>query len=199
MDGPEHEGYRSPVYHNKWAIVVYHGFPIPKHNLHQCAKQIRAIKAMTSVQRQFVGTMIDTEVAVGYFLRKGKSSDYDCWVDYIAVKMKYAGDLSHLAELICRLPPSSGWYANTIKKSLDRRWSLSIQGVVAYALSREVRPFLYNEKAMVEVDCILAHGPYASANLPHPFTLCGARNVRRGVWYWPQIDKENENQRARSG
>lgn len=118
-------------------------------------------------------------MAAGYFLRKSGVSGTS-WTAYASVKMKYGGDLAHFAKLISRLPPSRGWYANTITKSRDRRWSLNIQGIVAYALLREVRPYLHNEKSAIEVDCIL-------------IARCGARNVRRGVWHWPQIDDENDS------
>jgi len=99
-----------------------------------------------------------------------------------------------MAELVSHLPPSKGWYANTIKQSRDRRWSLNLQGIVAYTLLREIRPYLHNEKAIIEVDCILEHGPTVDGQAPHPFIQCGARHVRRGVWYWSQIDDENNGQ-----
>ena len=161
----------------------------PKRTLDRCRKQLEAIDSLSPVQKQFVGTMVDTEVATGYFLRESNVSG-GTWVAYVAVKMKYGGDLKHFAVLISHIPPGRHWYANTIKESLDLRWSLQVQGVVAYALLREVRPYLYNEKSVVEVDCILKHGPVVQASHPHPFISCGASRVRRGVWYWPQIDDQ---------
>lgn len=137
--------------------------------------------------------MVDTEVAVGYFIRRSNVSG-DTWVAYVAVKMKYPGNLVFMASLIAHLPPSRGWYSNTIKQSRDRRWSLNAQGIVAYELLRVVRPYLHNEKSTIEVDCILEHGPTVDGKQPHPFLQCGAARVRRGVWYWPQVDDENETE-----
>lgn len=49
--------------------------------------------------------MIDTEVAEGYFFRR--STLYgDSWVSYVGVKMKYGGDLKHMAKLISHMPPA---------------------------------------------------------------------------------------------
>ena len=174
-------------------FVQFHGFKIPKESLSRSRNQLAAIDRLNQIQKQFIGTMIDTEVAAGYFTRKSNVTG-NTWSAYVAVKMKYGGDLFYFAKLIARLPPSRGWYANTIKKSLDRRWSLNIQGIVAYALLREVRLFLHNEKAITEVNCILGHGPIVDGNLPHPFVQCGAIHLRRGVWYWPQIDDENNRE-----
>ncbi len=136
--------------------------------------------------------MVDTEVAVGYYIRRSNVTG-NTWVAYVAVKMKYPGDLVLLAKLVSHLPPSRGLYANTIKQSLDRRWSLSFHGIVAYTLVREVRSYLHNEKSIVEVDCILRHGPTVNGRLPHPFVQCGAKHIRRGVWYWPLMDDENDS------
>jgi len=181
-----------PTHHRKRGVVLYDGFYVPKDNLTRSKKQLAAIIALTPIQKQFIGTLVDTEVAVGYFLRDTNVSG-KTWVAYIAVKMKYGGDLSYLSKLISRLPPSRGWYANTIKKSLDRRWSLNIQGIVAYNLLREIRPYLHNEKSIIEVECILRHGPVTSGDEPHPFVRCGAKHIRRGVWYWPQVDDANDS------
>jgi len=176
-------------YHRRRGIVEYDGFYVPRESLTKSDAQLKAIKALTHVQRQFVGTMIDTEVAAGYFRRVSYVSG-DTWVAYVAVKMKYGGDLKYLAQLISHLPPSRHLNANTIKGTLDLRWSLQVQGIVAYALLGEVRAYLHNEKSIVEVDCILKHGPTVNASEPHPFIRCGAIWVRRGVWFWPQIDEE---------
>jgi hypothetical protein len=179
------------LYSRRSGLVVYDGFSVLKESLTRSRKQLTAIKALAPIQKQFVGTMIDTEIAAGYFLRTSNVSGSN-WSAYVAVKTKYKGDLTHMASLIGRQPPSRGWYANTIKHSLDRRWSLNIQGVVAYALLREARPYLHNEKSIVEVDCILEHGPIVSGRLPHPFVQSGAKRLKRGVWYWPSIDDEND-------
>ena len=174
--------------------MQFHGFTVPKESLSRSKDQLAAIGKLNPIQKQFIGTMIDTEVAAGYFLRKGNVTG-NTWSAYVAVKMKYGGDLLYLANLIARMPPSRGWYANTIKQSQDRRWSLNIQGIVAYAILRESRPYLHNEKAITEVDCVLKHGPIVDGKRPHPFIQCGAVHVRRGVWYWPQIDDENNREK----
>jgi len=185
---------RFSIYHRKRGIVKYDGFYVPKENLTRSMGQLEALKALTEVQRQFIGTMIDTEVAVGYFLRKSNVWQ-GTWVAYVAVKMKYGGDLRYFADLIKHIPPGRHFNANTITGSLDLRWSLQVQGIVAYALVRDVRPFLHNEKSIVEVDCILKHGPTVGANHPHPFLSCGATRVRRGVWHWPEIDDDIDGER----
>ena len=168
-------------------MVRYDQFLVMPEVLTRSAKQLSAISVLTTNQRQFVGTMIDTEVAVGYCLRTSNVSG-GTWVAYVAVKMKYGGDLKYFAHLIAHIPPGRHLFANTIKKSFDLRWSLQFQGIVAYALLREVRSYLHNEKSIIEVDCILRHGPIVVATEPHPFVQCGAIRIRRGAWFWPQID-----------
>lgn len=175
-------------WHRSRGIVAYDGFYVPRESITRSNKQLAAIEALTSDQRQFLGTMIDTEVAAGYFRRKSNVSG-DTWVAYVAVKMKYGGDLKYLAHLISHIPPSRSLNANTITNSLDLRWSLQVEGIVAYTLLREVRAYLHNEKSIIEVDCILGHGPIVKASDPHPFVQCGAKWIRRGVWLWPQIDE----------
>lgn len=169
-------------------LVLYDGFHILKESITGSKSQLEAISALTPIQKQFIGTLVDTEVAVGYFLklRNGRRA----WTAYLAVKMKYQGDLAYLAELIAHHPPSRSLNANTITHALDLRWSVMAQGLVAYALLRDIRPYLRNEKSIVEVDCILRHGPIVPLDVPHPFNGCGAKLLRRGVWYWPQIDDE---------
>jgi len=175
-------------------FVKYDSFYVLKESVTRSKKQIAAIKALTPVQRQFIGTLVDTEIAAGYFLKLHKGSRRPAWIAYVAVKMKYRGDVALLAELIGSLPPSRTLNMNTISHSLDLRWSKQIQGLVAYTLLRAVRPYLHNEKSIVEVDCILKHGPAVPASSPHPFVSCGATRVRRGVWFWPQIDDESSRQ-----
>ncbi len=179
------------LYERRSGFVVYDGFTILKESITRSRKQLAAINGLMPIQKQFVGTMIDTEIAAGYFLRRGNVSGTN-WSAYVAVKMKYGGDLAYLASLIGHSPPSRGWNANTIKNSRDRRWSLTTQGIVAYTLLREARPYLHNEKSIVEVECILEHGPIVSGRFPHPFVQSGAIRVRRGVWYWPPVDDEND-------
>jgi hypothetical protein len=183
------------VYQRKEGFVSYHGFRVPRENLTRSKNQLAAVSRLTPIQRQFIATMIDTEVAAGYFFRQSAVSE-GFWVAYVAVKMKYGGDLKYLSKLISHIPPGRHFYANTITKTLDLRWSLQVQGIVAFALLRRVRPFLHNEKSIIEVDCILGHGPVVSASQPHPFIGCGASRVRRGVWHWPQIDDASDQSGA---
>lgn len=181
---------RYAEFRRKSGLVLFEGFYVVKETPSRSRSQLAAIKALTSVQKQFVGTLVDTEAAVGYFLRRARQSERPAWIAYLAVKMKHRGDLARLAELVSHEPPSRSLNKNTITQSLDLRWSIQVQGVVAYALLQGVRPFLYNEKSIIEVDCILSHGPIVSASKPHPFLDCGAKRVRRGVWYWSQIDNK---------
>jgi hypothetical protein len=182
----KHSGVRNPLGKR---MVLYHGFLIMEELLSRCKVQLGAIASLDPIEKQFIGTLVDTESAVGYFIRKTNVSGAT-WVSYISAKMKYAGDLAYFAKLISHLPPSRGLYANTIKQSLDPRWSLNVQGIVAYSIILQIMPYLHNEKSIIEVDCILKHGPIVNATQPHPFVQCGALRVRRGVWYWPQIDDE---------
>jgi hypothetical protein len=183
---------RYMKYDRNYGIVLYDGFRILKESLTRSKGQLAAILAMTPVQKQFVGAIVDTEAAVGYFLKLARHAKRPAWIAYLAVKMKYRGDLAHLAELISHQPPSRSLNKNTITQSLDLRWSVQVQGVVAYTLLREVRPYLFNEKSIIEVDCILKYGPLVSSDLPHPFVGFGAARIRRGVWFWPQIDGNNK-------
>ena len=172
-------------------FVIYDTFPILKSSLVASARRISFILAMREIDRQFVGTLVDTESATGCIPKLHRCSQRRVWIAYFAAKMKYRGDLAHLTELMGTMPPSKTLNMNTITKQRDYRWSKQFQGVVAYTLLREVRPSLYNEKSMVETDCILKHGPTVTTEMEHPFIACGARWVRRGVWFRPQIDGEN--------
>ena len=51
---------------------------------------------LNEVQKQFIGTMLDTEVVAGYFLRKSNVAG-NTRSAYVAVKMKYGGDLFYFA------------------------------------------------------------------------------------------------------
>ncbi|MDA4126803.1 MAG: hypothetical protein OK452_06345 [Thaumarchaeota archaeon] len=168
-------------------IVKYDGFYVLREIITKCRIQLEAIAALTPIQKQFIGTLVDTEVAVGYFLVANQESNRR-WTAYLAVKMKYGGDVAYLSRLIGGGPPSRSFNANTITHSKDLRWSKQVQGLVAYALLKEVRSYLHNEKSIVEVQCIMKYGPRVSADRPHPFVEFGATRLRRGVWYWPQID-----------
>jgi hypothetical protein len=171
------------------SFVLYDGFPVFKESITASRPRIKAIEELTPEQKQFVGTLVDTEAAVGYFLKQ-IGQQRPVWIAYLSVKMKYRGDLAYLSLLTSSLPPSRSLNMNTITHQQDLRWSKQFQGVVAYTLIREVRQFLHNEKSVVEVNCILRHGPIVLASEPHPFVSCGGRRVRRGVWYWPSIDDE---------
>jgi hypothetical protein len=190
-------------YSRNSGFALYDGFYVFKESLTNSRKQLESIGALNPVQKQFVGTLVDTEAAVGYFLKQTGREDRrrrGAWIAYLSVKMKYRGDLGHFAELIGHQSPSRSLNKNTITRTLDLRWSVQIQGVVAYTLLRDVRPFLFNEKSIIEVECILKHGPNVPSDLPHPFITYGAVRVRRGVWYWPQIDGDNNGrQMMRSG
>ncbi|HEV2138211.1 MAG TPA: hypothetical protein VGR53_05165 [Nitrososphaerales archaeon] len=175
-------------YANGVGLVLYDGFQVLKESITRSKNQLEAISALTPIQKQFIATLVDTEVAVGYFLKL--RNERRAWTAYLAVKMKYRGDLAYLAELIAHHPPSRSLNANTITHALDLRWSVMAQGVVAYTLLRDIRTYLRNEKSIVEVDCILRHGPILPFDVPHPFVECGAKPMRRGVWRWPQIDDE---------
>ena len=184
---------QHPLYNRRSGVANYDGFQVLRESLSNSRNQIAAIIAMTPTQRQFVGTLVDTEAASGYFLKRVEGVR-PVWIAYVAIKMKYRGDLARLAELVSHGPPSRSLNKNTITKTLDLRWSVQIQGVVAYTLLREVRPYLFNEKTNIETDCILEHGPVVPSTLPHPFEQCGASRVRRGVWYWPQIDGSDNSE-----
>jgi len=180
----------STIYRRRRGIVQYDGFYVPRETITRSKRQLDAIAALTDIQKQFIGTLIDTEVAAGYFLVANKDS-IRRWTAYVSVKMKYSGDVAYLARLVGGGPPTRSFSDNTITHSKDLRWSKQVQGLVAYALVKAVRPCLHNEKSIIEIDCILQHGPRVSPDRPHPFVECGATRIRRGVWYWPQIDDEN--------
>ena len=167
--------------------MKYDSFYVLRENITKCRRQLEAIAALTPIQKQFIGTLVDTEVAVGYFLVANKHSKKR-WTAYLAVKMKYRGDVAYLSSLIGDGPPSQSLNANTITHSKDLRWSKQVQGLVAYALLKEVKRYLHNEKSIIEVECIMKYGPRVSPERPHPFVDFGATRLRRGVWYWPQID-----------
>jgi hypothetical protein len=168
-------------------LVVHDGFYVLKENLTRSRKRLSAIAALDEIEKQFIGTLVDTEMAAGYFLVTAKGNRRR-WTAYVSVKMKYGGDVAYFSKLVGLGPPNRSLNANTIMNSLDPRWSKQVQGVVAYALVKAVRPYLHNEKSIIEVDCILRHGPRVPPERPHPFVECGAIRMKRGVWHWPQID-----------
>jgi hypothetical protein len=179
------------TYDRGFGIVLYDGFEVLKESITRSSRQLDAILSLTQVQKQLIGTLIDTEAAVGYYLKLARDGQRPAWIAYMAAKMKYRGLLARFSELVGHQPPSRSLNKNTITQSLDLRWSVQVQGVVAYTLLRETKSFVLNEKSAVEVRCILSHGPVVSALRPHPFIDCGGIRVRRGVWLWPQIDGEN--------
>ena len=181
----------------KSGITLYDGFPVYKESLTNSKRQLTAISGLAPIQRQLIGTLVDTEAAIGYFLLRRYATLV--WVAYMAAKMKYRGTLGRVAELIAHHPPSRSRCKNTITQSFDLRWSVQVQGVVAYTLIREVKPYLLNEKSIVEADCILKHGPAVPGNHPHPFIDCGGVKIRRGVWFWPQIDGRNSLESGSEG
>jgi hypothetical protein len=183
-------------YDRNYGIVLYDGVPIVRESLTRFRNQLEAIRALTPIQKQFVGTLVDTEAAVGHFLKLAVGGRIPAWIAFLAVKMKHRGDLVHLAELVSHQSPSRSLYKNTITQTLDLRWSVQIQGFVAYTLLREVRPFLFNDKSIIEVDCILKYGPLVAGDQPHPFALYGATRVRLGVWRWPQIDGDDTHKQS---
>jgi hypothetical protein len=186
LSGAWNGQYRT--YDRRFGIVSYYGFPVLKESITRSRRQLEAIGSLSTDQKQLIGTLVDTEAAVGYFLKKAANQKRPAWIAYMAAKMKYRGLLARFAELVGHQPPSRSLNKNTITQSLDLRWSVQVQGIVAYTLLREVRPYACNEKSIIEIDCILKHGPVVSSMCPHPFVDCGGRRIRRGVWYWPQID-----------
>jgi len=171
--------------------VNYDGFYVLRESITKCKRQLEVIAVLTPIQKQFVGTLVDTEVAVGYFLVANKHSKKR-WTAYLAVKMKYRGDVAYLSSLNGGGPPSRSLNANTITRSKDLRCSKQAQGLVAYALLKEVKPHLHYEKSIIKVECIMKYGPRVSPERPHPFVDFGATRLRCGVWFWPQIDDETQ-------
>ena len=86
------------IYNRKFGIVLYDGFPVLKESVTNSKSQLAAILALTPIQKQFVGTLVETEAAVGYFSKR-RTSGRLVWIAYLAAKMKYRGDLGRLAEL----------------------------------------------------------------------------------------------------
>jgi hypothetical protein len=173
-----------------WCLFVksetrFFGFLVRKEDISRSQVQLRKISLLSNVQKQFIATLTDTEAAIGYFRARVGTPDWTC---YLAVKMKNRGVVSHLSSLIGLAEPSKSRTWNTLKHSHDLRWSKQVMGIVAYSLLREIRPLLYNEKTILEANCILSKGPIVRGG-PHPFELWGARRVRRGVWYWPQLEE----------
>lgn len=117
MNERETDSY-SGYYDRKFGIIQYDGFLVLKGSISRSKIQLDAIASMTAIQKQFVGTLVDTEAAVGYYLklrREGRPG----WIAYLSVKMKYRGDLGRLSELVGHKPPSRSLNKNTITKTLD--------------------------------------------------------------------------------
>jgi hypothetical protein len=49
-------------------LARFDKFYVLKESLTKCRHQLAAIGKLTPVQKQFIATLVDTEVAVGYFL-----------------------------------------------------------------------------------------------------------------------------------
>ena len=155
-----------------------------KEDISRSAIQLRKIAALAGVECQFVATMTDTESAIGYFRRPREKSRK--WIAYHSIKMNSRGAVQHFSDLVGHKAPFRVESWNTLKQTKDVRWSAQIQGIVVCTLLERARPFLFNEKAVQEADCIIRNGPRAEPG-PHPFELSGAIQLKRGVWRWPQL------------
>jgi hypothetical protein len=80
---PEKYG-RYSNYPKGIGLVRYDQFYVLKESITRSRNQLKAIRDLTRIEKQFIGTLVDTEVAVGYFhkLRDGRSP----WLAYLAVK-----------------------------------------------------------------------------------------------------------------
>lgn len=157
-----------------------------KEDLTRNRRHLSRIESLRTVDRQFIATLIDTEAAIGYFLRKFEHQNN--WTAYISVKMLHSDVVNHFAELLGlerRRRPSESF--NKLTGNKERRWSVQLSGLIAFATIRKVESFLYNEKSKAEASCILKHGPIVTPSGLHPFLRCGATRRRRGVWIWPNV------------
>ena len=105
------------VFERASGIAMYDSFQVLKESLTRSRLQLGAIGLLTAIQRQFVGTLVDTEAAIGYFLRPAKPAKRPAWIAYMAVKMKYRGDLARLAGLIGHQPPSESLNKNALTQT----------------------------------------------------------------------------------
>ena len=66
-------------------LVMYEGFFVLKESITKAKRNLEAITRLTPVQKQFIGTIIDTEVASGYFLVANKHN-IKRWTAYFQSK-----------------------------------------------------------------------------------------------------------------
>ncbi len=166
--------------------VPFCGFMVRREDLTRNRRELSKIESLGEVDRQFIATLIDTEGAIGYFLRR--SDRQNNWTAYISVKMAHSGVVNHFAELVGferRRRPWQGF--NSLTGGTQKRWSIQISGLPAVFTIKSVEPFLFNEKAKAEANCILQHGPVVKPAGMHPFLRCGATPMKRGVWIWPNL------------
>lgn len=100
--------------------ATYVGHIVRKEDLTRCAPQLERISGLSSVERQFIATLADTEAAIGYYRAIVGTSN---WTSYFSVKMKNRGDVAYFSELVGLRQPvlTRGW--NTLTRSYDLRWS----------------------------------------------------------------------------
>ena len=73
---------RSIDYRWKNATVLYDGFRILRASLTASRRQLHAFNSHEPVQKQFIGTLADTEAATGYFLNKARDGKKPAWLSY---------------------------------------------------------------------------------------------------------------------
>lgn len=78
--------------------VPFSGFMLRKEDLTRNRRHLSRIESLRAVDKQFIATLIDTEAAIGYFLRKFEHQNN--WTAYISVKMVHSGVVNHFAELL---------------------------------------------------------------------------------------------------
>jgi hypothetical protein len=165
------------------------GFMVRTEDITRSSAQLHSIESMSDIDKQLAGTLTDTESAIGYF-RNGGTEENQFWTCYRSVKMKQRGLVVRFAKLVGANEPSLTRNWNTLTESYDFRWSKQIQGLVAFSLLLQIRPFLYNEKSTVEADCIIHFGPTVRGG-PHPFVWFGGATPRRCVWHGQGLKTEN--------
>lgn len=166
--------------------VPFCGFTVRREDLTRNRRELSKIESLGEVDRQFIATLIDTEAAIGYFLRR--SGRQNNWTAYVSVKMIHSGVVNHFAELVGferRRRPWQGF--NSLTGSTQKRWSIQISGLLAFFTIKSVEALLYNEKSKAEANCILQYGPVVKPPGMHPFLRCGATPMKRGVWIWPDL------------
>lgn len=171
-------------------------FAVRQEDLTKLRERINRIKSLRSVDKQFVATMLDTEVAIGYFRKKEfyvrTGFVIGRWKAYVSVKMTYKGDIARLATFLgLQVPSKTKLHYNTLKATKEGVWCLQTTGIIPYVAIKTVAPFLYNEKTKIEAESIIKHGPFVPGEFRHPFEDDGGVRVKRGVWIWPGLEKAN--------